>query len=328
VLYQLPGQRVQVIAAPEMQLPSLVDSNSPAIWQGDRLRMAISANFPYFHSGASIFELEYDWEQPQYDPLDHFPFWIESMWQDPDGPILAWYHHEPETMCSPALTSPEIGALVSIDGGKTFVDLGIVLAAGDVPDCSSRNGFFASGHGDFSVILDRESRYFYFFFGNYGGAPEHQGIAVARLAYENRFYPAGNVWKFRDGDWYEPGIGGQVTPVFQAKVSWQAANTDSFWGPSVHFNTALNSYVMLLNRACCAPRWPQEGVYFAENIDLANPLAWTTPERILSARDINHSPGYYVQVIGLGPGETDTLAGEAARLFVKGISKWELLFTP
>ena len=35
------------------------------------------------------------------------------------------------------------------------------------------------------------------------------------------------------------------------------AEPDAFWGPAVHWNTHLQQYVMLLNRAF-DPRWAQE----------------------------------------------------------------------
>jgi hypothetical protein len=41
---------------------------------------------------------------------------------------------------------------------------------------------------------------------------------------------------------------------------------------------------------------------------------------------IGYRPGYYPQVIGLREGETDSLAGSIARLYIHGISNWELLF--
>lgn len=100
-----------------------------------------------------------------------------AVWQDIDGRLFAWYHHEPGGVCD-SLTAPQIGALVSTDGGRTFNDLGIVLSSGYPNDCASRNGYFAGGHGDFSVILDREQQYFYFLFGNYSGPLRARGCPI------------------------------------------------------------------------------------------------------------------------------------------------------
>jgi hypothetical protein len=36
------------------------------------------------------------------------------------------------------------------------------------------------------------------------------------MAYEHRQTPVGNVWKYHEGDWKEPGLRGRVTPVIRA----------------------------------------------------------------------------------------------------------------
>ena len=194
----------------------------------------------------------------------------------------------------PNLSVPQIGAAISYDGGNTFLDQGTILSSPDPIDCSAKNGYFAGGHGDFSVILDRERRYFYFFFSNYAGPVDTQGVAVARMAYSDRLHPAGNVMKYYAGNWSEPGIRGRLTPVFPAKVSWQKANTNSYWGPAVHWNTYLDSYVVLLNHACCKAGWPPDGIYVSFAEQLSAPETWNAPQKVMSGG------GWYPQVIGLG----------------------------
>lgn len=325
------AQNVQVVPAPSVVMPVLVDSNSPAYWYDSQFHLVNSSGVSLVTRGANQFYLNDDeWTETfpvEVDSWDHQPLWIEATYFDPeDGRLWAWYHHEPGGICSGALTSPEIGALVSEDGGRTYRDLGIVLAAADPPDCSARNGFFASGHGDFSVIL--QDGYFYFLFGSYGGPVERQGIAMARMSFVDRFEPTGTVYKYFEGAWSEPGLGGSVTPVFPARVSWAAAETDSYWGPSIHWNYHIGKYVVLMSRACCSPRWPQEGVYVTYSADLSDPSSWTVPKRILSAADIGYTPGWYPQVLGTAFGDTDSSAGRVSRLYIKGISDWELHFEP
>jgi hypothetical protein len=151
-----------------------------------------------------------------------------------------------------------------------------------------------------------------------------QGIAVARMAFGDRVRPEGAVFKYSDGNWLEPGIGGSVTPILPAKTSWQRADTDSFWGPAVHWNSHLERYVILLNRACCEPEWPQAGIHITFNHDLSNPAGWSAPKMIL--HEIPYGPGFYPQVLGLDPDTTDTIVGEKARLYVQGASRWEIVF--
>ncbi len=252
----------------------------------------------------------------------HRPYWIESTWVDGDGTVLAWYHHEPAGVCGPSshLTAPKIGALVSYDGGESFTDLGIILESGYPVDCSAKNGYFAGGHGDFSVVLSRNKQYFYFLFSNYSGPLESQGVAIARMPFDRRYNPVFAVEKWFDGGWSEPGLGGRVTAIFPAKVSWSSTATDSFWGPSIHYNQYLDQFVLLLNHSCCGPGWPQEGVYISYNFALLNPSGWSQPVKLID------NVWWYPQVLGSGPNGTDKLAGRVARLWVYGKSEWEIVF--
>ena len=140
------------------------------------------------------------------------------------------------------------------------------------------------------------------------------------MPFESRWSPDGAVRKYYQGGWSEPGIQGRTTPVFQAKVNWQRPDTDSYWGPSIHWNTYLNSYVMLLNRSCCSPGFPQQAIYTSFNGDLSDPASWSEPKKILE------DSGWYPQVLGDGKTGTDKIAGRVARLYIYGHSRWEIVF--
>lgn len=318
---------MRVLAAPKAVYPvPMVDGNSPSIWVDGALRVYTSTGDPLAMTGTSIFNLRQS-QSPEVTPRDHYPIWLESVWADADGTIYAWYHHEPGGVCPGGkLTAPKIGALVSTDGGQTFRDLGIVLETGDALNCSAANGFFAGGHGDFSVIPDRQGQYFYFLFGNYSGPLEHQGVAVARMALEDRANPVGAVRKYYQGDWSEPGLGGMVTPVYRAQNSWESSAPESWWGPAISWNRHLNAYVMVMNKTCCDTGWPQEGIYLAVIGELSDPGHWGLPVKILDAEQVDFAPAFYPQVVGIDEGDTDTQAGQVARLFVKGVSDWEIIF--
>lgn len=146
---------------------------------------------------------------------------------------------------------------------------------------------------------------------------------MARMRYEARDNPVGNVWKWYQGDWTEPGLGGQATPIFPASRSWVHSDPDSFWGPSVHFNRHIQMYVMLLNRTQNGNGdWRQEGVYLALAKTPSTPESWTLPRRIFEGGD------WYPQVIGMdfAARDTDKLAARVARFFLRGISLWEISF--
>jgi hypothetical protein len=309
--------------APPLKFPVATDSNSPAHWDGETFYLFSSAGSPKRSSGADLFHLGRTIDS-RYNNTMSGGRWIECTWKAGDGTLYAWYHHEPTGLCpGTTLTAPKIGAVRSKDNGATFEDLGIILEAPPgTLRCDAKNGYFAGGHGDFSAMLEPEQEYLYFFFGNYAGKVAEQGVAVARMRWADRNAPAGKVSKWHAGKWEEKGVGGRVTPIFPAAIDWARADADAFWGPSIHWNTHLERYVILLNRTKDKPGWPQEGIYVSFSRDLADPTGWTAPKKI-------HDKGaWYPQVIGLDASrrETDKLAGRVARFFMAGESRWEIVF--
>jgi hypothetical protein len=323
------AQFAELREVPRRDLPTRIDGNSPAFWYQGKLNLFSSIGIPEMISEARDQFGPWQSAPVQGNIQDRYPVWVEAAWLDAGGALFTWYHHEPPHACGDGsnLTAPEIGAAVSFDGGRTLEDLGIILKSGDELNCAAANGYFGGGHGDFSVVPDREGKYFYFIFSSYGGGPDEQGVAVARMAYEDRFGPSGAVWKFRDGEWNQPGLGGRVTAIYPATKSWEFEDADSFWGPSVHWNTYLEKFVILMNHACCEAGWFQEGVYISYVDDLSDPSTWGRPVKLLDGESIGFRAGFYPQVLGLGEGETDSLSGWYARLYIQGISKWEIIFS-
>ncbi len=213
-------------------MPAKVDSNSPAFWLNSVFHLINSTvTGPMISSGAKQNAVSNP-APAQMNALQKWPFWIESVWTDPSGVLFAWYHQEIGP-CGGTnyLAVPHIGAAISYDSGKTFLDLGTILADGDAPNCKSKNGFVAGGNGDFSVILDRTNTYFYFLYTNYGGPAANQGVAIARMPYESRFNPGGMVKKYYNGGWNEPGIQGQETPVFSRQGRLAGSGHQFLLGP-------------------------------------------------------------------------------------------------
>jgi len=318
------AQKVEVREAELIYLPGVADSNSPMHWNSGKLYVYNSDGNPLRSEGSSLTTLR-NVRSAHIVENPISPWWIESTFRDPDGTIFAWYHHELWDVCESDTTGvylsvPMIGALVSKDNGRTFKNMGIVLRARGEPNCTAENGYFAGGHGDFSVVLDKERKFFYFLFSNYTGEAAEQGIAIARMPYEHRNDQAGSVFKYYDGAWESSGIDDPVTPVFSVKTPWERPNADAFWGPSTHFNRELGEWVMLLNHSCCEPGWPAEGIYVSTNPDISNPKGWSEPERIVERG------GWYPMTVGLDPGDTDKEAGARARLFMGSDSFWEIVF--
>jgi hypothetical protein len=324
----IPVREVRVPQSPELlakypNVPSelrRVDSNSPVHWKNGRVYL--------IHSPGNAVTVSAGTRASTLQPVQRAKFdtdlaggrWVEATYQTSSGRLYGWYHFEPEGLCPQAkLTAPQIGAAVSNSNGRTWRDLGIVITApADTLVCETKNEFFAGGAGDFSVL--RQGPYFYFLFTSYAGPLEQQGIGLARLPVSARGTPVGAVAKWHDGSFSQPGVGGSITPVFPAGSSWHESAPDDYWGPSVHWNTHLKRYVMLLNRTQ-DPEWTQEGIYVSYGTDLDDPFTWSLPLRIL--------PGgsWYPQVIGTDIRRgTDKLAGRSPRLFLYGVSKYRLRF--
>jgi hypothetical protein len=326
--------RMELVSASKLQLTGEVDSNSPALWgrvNGRRTLFVMTsiAGMPSTASGRELGALG------SAAPVALAPWpgggvWMEAVVADEDGTWYGYYHNEnPARVCgSETKVIPRMGAARSSDRGQTWEPLGIVLEAPPrTYDCTTTNKYFVGGVGDFSVQLDRRSQDLYFFYSTYLRTERLQGVAVARLAWADRDKPTGKMMLWRDGAWIPADAFGPAgmqrfvypaaAPIFPARDSWHDEDTlvDAFWGPSVHWNTFLQQYVMLLNHAK-DDNFAQEGIYVSFAVDIADPRLWSPPVKVLNGGR------WYPQVIGLQDGEgTDKVAGEWPRFFMSGTSQ-------
>jgi hypothetical protein len=318
-------------SAPRLAFPAETDSNSPAFW---RLRNGVttlnvlnSTGAPTLSSGRDLNDLAVV-RASGMEGAQAGGWWMEAVVPDYRQVLYGYYHNEQPNVCpGSSKSAPRIGAAKSYDGGRSWIDLGFIIeAASGSAWCQSANKYFVGGVGDCSAVLDADRQWLYIFFSAYPRDVEGQGVAVARMRWSDRDSPAGSVAIWNHGVWqyprtedgtivYEP-----ATPVFRTASSFHARNTDGFWGPSVHWNTFLKQYVMLLNRARDGD-FAQEGIYLSTSTSLDDPASWSAPLRILSGGR------WYPQVIGMEAGSgSDRLAGERARLFVSGVSQHEIVF--
>jgi hypothetical protein len=325
-----------------LRLSGDVDSNSPAIW--DRasgvLRFFVVTSYngrPNTASGRTLTRLG----AAQPSSLEPWPgggVWFEAVVPDVDGTWYGYYHNEmPADAVCPGSSKviPRIGAARSRDRGQTWEQLGIVLEApAGAFSCDTTNVFFVNGVGDFSVQLDPDSRDLYFFLSQYERSTTQQGVAVGRLAWADRDDPVGKLMLWRSRVWVPAArlvtrgddaawAYGTGTSLFYAADGWhdEGSTTNEFWGPSVHWNSHLQMYVMLLNRAKNT-RYDQEGIYVSFSPRLDDPRLWSPPVRLLNGGS------WYPQVIGEDDGVgTDKVAGEWARFFMAGTSQYLIHFT-
>ena len=327
--------RFTLLPAAELRFPGapplfVTDCNSPAHWVGETLYIFNSWGHPWRMQGPGLEQMSRADFKVEYNNTANGGRWMEATLQKGET-LYGWYHLEPNSgeVCPKTnRTAPEIGALRSKDNGATWEDLGVVLKApaGDLR-CDTPNNYFAGGHGDFSVIEDRAGEFVYFLYDNYGGPAEQQGVSIARMASADLDAPLGKVWKRSETGWTEPGLEGVGKPIFPVGRDWHDVKPDAFWGPSVHWNTHLEQYVIMMNRAI-DPLWGQEGYYITGIRDFEDPEGWSTPERLAITPEGPIHMQFYPQLFGVNAAakETDKLAGEKTRLFIAGVSRWVVRF--
>lgn len=330
----------RLVPASPVAFPSDADSNSPAVWErvDGRLELFVLtsvAGLATRHTGAHMLRLVPDGPVSFTNYPGH-GVWFEAVIPDVDGTWYGYYHNEwPAEDCpDDPRTIPRIGAAKSTDFGGTWQDLGVILEAPPASyDCASTNMYFVGGVGDFSAVLDADAQYLYVLFSQYSRRDTLQGVAIARMPWADRDLPSGKlaVW-LRDDTWAPPRMADDEdtervvhwpgTPIFPAVDGWhEGESVDAFWGPSVHYNTFLKQYVMLLNRAKDV-HWAQEGIYISFTPTLADPASWSAPQRLMIGGR------WYPQVVGneIGTG-TDRAAGERARFFAGGRSDHLIQFS-
>ena len=333
-----PLPTTRLISATPLNVPGAVDSNIPMTWdlvEGTPRLFALASwgGIPALLAGPALERLQREVDSVDFRPHPGHGVWIESLLADEGGTWYGFYHHEvPADVCGRADREiPRIGAAKSADRGRTWIDLGAILEAPPGSHaCNSTNRFVLGGVGDLSAMLDEDKQDVYLFFSQYSQDPQTQGVAVGRLAWADRDAPAGRVAVWRDGAWIPPRSIGEEseaasvaweypsgTPLVTVTKPWHDGNAaaDAFWGPSIHWNTYLERYVMLLNRTK-NENFDNEGIYVSYSRSLMDPGSWSAPQKVMSGG------GWYPQVAGLeSETGTDKVAGQRARFFLTGKSQ-------
>ncbi len=338
-----------LLPAVPLDFPNDTDSNSPAVWEILDGTWTLSlfnsvAGWAAVSRGTSLKKLA-DQGAIRFEgaaPLGGM--WFESMVRDADA-WYGFYHNEREHIVCEGSGKvwPRIGLARSEDRGATWQDLGPVI---ETPawsvTCDTSNHYFVGGVGDFSVALDADRNYAYLYYTQYVEAADAVGVSVARLAWADRDQPAGRADIWSDGVWLPPAASADpgeeaneqvidpaaspwdfplATPFLRAVNRWddERAGVDVFWGPSIHWNASLETYVMLLNQAT-SNTWEQGGVYVSFNDRLDAPTEWSAPALV------TRGGSWYPQVIGLDPAGTDAYSGAVARFFMAGKSEHLIIF--
>jgi hypothetical protein len=332
--------------------PNDADSNSPAVWDlvdGAWTLTVLNsvAGASAVSQGPSVQRLADQGPVAWHGSPPYGGVWFESVVRDTEA-WYGFYHNETAGLVCDGVDKvwPRIGAARSEDGGRTWTDLGPILQLPtSAVRCDTANHYFVGGAGDFSVVLDGDRLYAYIYFTQYVEDGDRVGVSIARLAWADRDAPEGRVDVLVDGAWLPPARQTTVvsegdpdadipavsaeswafpiaTPFLPAPNRWDDGRPGVavFWGPSLHWNTALQTWVMLLNKAD-SNTWGQEGTYVSYSDRLDDPAAWSAPVRLTTGGR------WYPQVIGLdADAGTDSSAGAVARFYMSGQSEALIVF--
>jgi hypothetical protein len=198
-----------------------------------------------------------------------------------------------------------IGIMKSTDGGRTWSDKGIILEDKQPRMILKQHNTsvdFAGGVGDPSAVVSGDN--LYIFYGEYGypGVYDEENydpirewtgqcISVARLPLNELDNPAKKAKRWDGSDFTIPYDGiGKPVPAFQIPLSKGGGPTSSadakyYWGPSVSWNSYLESWVCLMARAE-RPKWGGSSIFisFNRHKDLGeaiNSQDWSEPQLLL-----------------------------------------------
>lgn len=197
-----------------------------------------------------------------------------------DGTIRAFYHAEDwegyEKLGLNGINNFNASVCLATcpADGKVFTKKGPVITGPDAKDTTSKH---PQGIGTASVTSTPGGKYLLAWFTVYSPTPgrgSEIGMARAPAASGGE---GGNWWKWHDGDFTEPGIGGRGTPV----VSFQERKGAAM-DPSVVWVPECRRYVMVFTGVIhgdTAPESdPQGGIWVACSRE---GIAWSEPVRIV-----------------------------------------------
>lgn len=198
------------------------------------------------------------------DPYEDKYAAITSTWRDPaTGIIHGWYHSEiyvNKANCSNNPSYATVGYATSMDDGKTFTKQGYALS-GFYPN----NPSVCAGQGTAHPTIIEQGDYLYMIYDEWPTNFSIGGISIARASKTSP-----NVWtKYYQGNFTEPGIGGNFTPIIP-----RGQSGNNFWHGSVIWNSYLGKFVMVHTN------FSKEGsIYIRTSNDLIN---WSAAQLLIA----------------------------------------------
>ncbi|NLE46591.1 MAG: hypothetical protein GX620_17895, partial [Chloroflexi bacterium] len=181
------------------------------------------------------------------------------MWSSNGADLLMFYHGEDHSCSQNEDPVAGIGLARSSDGGATWTRAGQVISSPELPSDCNYTGF--KGAGNPTVLVSGDGNYMLMYYVEWlSSRPDSISLARAPIASDGM---PGAWFKYKDGEFTEPGLGGLSDPVIQ-RPSEKAGYAGV---PNVTYNTFLNLYLALV--------MGHDGFYYASSPDGVN---WTTPK--------------------------------------------------
>jgi hypothetical protein len=208
---------------------------------------------------------------------DNNGLWLMSVLRTDSSKIVGFYHAE-DSVGGGLWKSMSV--TYSTDDGVTWSKNQQIIST---PKVNGMQG----GNGDGSAVWDKCAKRWVMFY-------QHSYLTAAMSI--DPLAAAGTWKKYYNGDFIEPGLGGNDSPF---DTSPQLAGPS----PSVHFNTYLGQWIMVY------AGWnPNPNTYISSSLDL---IHWTPP-RLLAQSMNTGKEAWYPVIIGSGG---DTVSGQAAHLY-------------
>jgi len=210
---------------------------------------------------------------------------IAGVYRTARGRLYAIYHAE-DHVGVPRFPSgvpgyyASIAMAVSDDGGVTWQRLGPVIKSAKDKSWTARPVQCDRGVGEPSLALDRSGKWLYVYYTDHSRvSTAGVSIAMARASTDITENSAIRFFKYHQGVFSEPGLGGAETPI----ILLSTGSTTEALLPHVVFVRALNRYVMTLSvnnwsDYRTAQGLTNSGVYVAFSRD---GVAWSTPALLL-----------------------------------------------
>lgn len=224
-----------------------------------------------------------------FNKWDNGGSWLMSVHREQGDNLIGFYHAEdhwyPHTSNDIAWKS--IGVTYSTDEGVTWGEGKQIITSPLAKPASPAWG----GSGDCCVVWDPfKNRWMCYY-------QEHN---IYMAVSEDPKGAPGTWKKYYNGDFTEPGLGGQ-----QSKLPGLTPGAN----PSVHWNTYLERWVMV---------WHAWGTTAETMISFSKDgITWDTPQSIITSKIAAGGKAWYPTIIG----ETDVTAGQIARIYYADIEK-------